>query len=268
MTAGMASRPNQTGLGWGSRLLIAIALVLAGAAGAAWGLARYGQAARFLGIAPTPVPVTPPQRAIAEPPAAESDEADDQRIRHIEQRLNQVERSTQRVEGSAGRADALLVAFAARRAVDRGVALGFLEPLLIDRFAETHPGAVATVVTGSHSPVQLHELITEFRTLGPELRSSAPEDGWWTQFKRELGSLISVRRADRPSTQPDARYQRALTSLEDGEVDAALAETMRLPGAPRAQAWVQKARRYVAVHRALDEIESAALLGRSGPQSS
>jgi len=151
--------------------------------------------------------------------------------------------------------------------VDRGVALGFLEPLLIDRFAETHPGAVATVVTGSHSPVQLHELITEFRTLGPDLRSSSPEDGWWTQFKRELGSLISVRRADRPSTQPDARYHRALTSLEDGEVDAALAETMRLPGAPRAQAWVQKARRYVAVHRALDEIESAALLGRSGPQS-
>ena len=267
MTAGMASRPNQTGLGWGSRLLIAIALVLVGAAGAAWGLARYHQAARFLGVAPAPVPAAPPQRAIAVPLASETDEADKQRIGHIEQRLNQVERSTQRVEGSAGRADALLVAFAARRAVDRGVALGFLEPLLIDRFAETHPGAVATVVTGSHSPVQLHELITEFRTLGPDLRSSSPEDGWWTQFKRELGSLISVRRADRPSTQPDARYHRALTSLEDGEVDAALAETMRLPGAPRAQAWVQKARRYVAVHRALDEIESAALLGRSGPQS-
>jgi len=264
----MASRPN-TGLGWGSRLLIAIALVLVGAAGAAWGLARYDQAARFLGVAPKPAPVIPPQRAIAAAQDQQAEPAvDDQRIGSLEVRLNKVERSTQRVEGSAGRADALLVAFAARRAVDRGVALGFLEPLLIDRFAETHPGAVATVVTGSHSPVQLHELITEFRTLGPELRSSAPEDGWWTQFKHELGSLVSVRRADRPSTQPDARYQRALTSLEDGEVDAALAETMRLPGAPRAQAWVQKARRYVAVHRALDEIESAALLGRSGPQSS
>lgn len=267
MTAGMASRPNRTGLGWGSRLLIAIALIIVGAAGTAWALARYDQAARFLGVTPPPAPLVAQQRAIAEPPAPEP-EADEARIGNLEQRLNQVERSTQRVEGSAGRADALLVAFAARRAVDRGVALGFLEPLLVDRFAETHPGAVATVVTGSHSPVQLHELITEFRTLGPELRSSAPEDGWWTQFKQELGSLVSVRRADRQSIQPDARYQRALTSLEDGEVDAALAETMRLPGAPRARAWVQKARRYVAVHRALDEIESAALLGRSGAQTS
>jgi len=99
MTAGMASRPNQTGLGWGSRLLIAIALVLVGAAGAAWGLARYHQAARFLGVAPAPVPAAPPQRAIAVPLASETDEADKQRIGHIEQRLNQVERSTQRVEG-------------------------------------------------------------------------------------------------------------------------------------------------------------------------
>jgi len=250
-------------------MLIAIALILVGAAAAAWGLARYQQAARFLGVTPAAIPVPSPQRAVAEASSPEPQApVDNQRIGFLEQRLNKVERSTERVEGSAGRADALLVAFAARRAVDRGVALGFLEPLLIDRFAETHPGAVATVVTGSHSPVQLHELITEFRMLGPELRASDPEAGWWSQFRHELGSLVQVRRSDRPSTQPDARYQRALTSLEDGEVDAALAETMRLPGAPRAQAWVRKARQYVAVHRALDEIESAALLGRSGAETS
>jgi hypothetical protein len=207
---------------------------------------------------------------VTAPPQAVSQQAqiDPDRIAELENRLSRVERSTQRVEGSAGRADALLVAFAARRAVDRGVALGFLEPLLVDRFAETHPGAVATIITGSHSPVQLNELINDYRTLGPELRSSAPEDGWWTQFKRELGSLIEVRRADRPSTQPDARYQRALAQLQDGEVDAALAETMRLPGAPHAEAWVRKARQYVSVHRALDEVESAALLGKSGADAS
>jgi hypothetical protein len=39
---------------------------------------------------------------------------------------------------------------------------------------------------------------------------------------------------------------------------------MRLPGAARAADWVQKARRYVSAHRALDEIESAALLGGGG----
>ena len=262
----MASGANRTGSGWGTRLLIAVALILAGAVAAAWGLARYDQAARFLGVTPAQVPAARPQRVIAEspPPMQQAERsADSERIAELEGRLSRVERSTQRVEGSAGRADALLVAFAARRAVDRGVALGFLEPLLVDRFGQIHPGAVATIITGSHSPVQLNELITEYRTLGPQLRSSAPEDGWWTQFKRELGSLIKIRQADRPSTQPDARYQRALAQLEDGEVDAALAETMRLPGAPRAQPWVRKARQYVAIHRALDEVESAALLGKS-----
>jgi hypothetical protein len=48
--------------------------------------------------------------------------------------------------------------------------------------------------------------------------------------------------------------------LSSGDVDQALAETMRLPGAARATDWTTKARRYVAAHRALDEIESAALL--------
>jgi hypothetical protein len=52
--------------------------------------------------------------------------------------------------------------------------------------------------------------------------------------------------------------------LSSGDVDKALAETMRLPGAARAGDWTQKARRYIAAHRALDEIESAALLGGGG----
>jgi len=266
----MATVPNRAGMSWSARLLIAIALILAGAAATAWALARYEGVARFLGVTPqvqAPRVISPPQDApqlVADPAmtdqaaAAESAKIDD-----LELRLARVENSAQRVEGFAGRADALLVAFAARRAIDRGVALGFLEPLINDRFAATHARAVATIVTGSRTPVRLNDLVIEYRDLGPQLRSSAPEDGLWTQFKRELGSLIQVRRADRPSTQPDARYLRALSRLEDGEVDAALAETMRLPGAPHAQAWIGKARQYVAIHRALDEVESAALLGGS-----
>jgi hypothetical protein len=40
---------------------------------------------------------------------------------------------------------------------------------------------------------------------------------------------------------------------------------MRLPGAPRAEGWVDSARRYIAIHRALDEIESAAIIGSARP---
>jgi hypothetical protein len=81
-----------------------------------------------------------------------------------------------------------------------------------------------------------------------------------------MGSLIEVHSTTQPSHNPDARYARAQQRLEAGDVDQALAETMRLPGASRANDWVGKARRYIAAHRALDEIESAALLGSPASQ--
>jgi hypothetical protein len=153
------------------------------------------------------------------------------------------------------------VAFAARRAIDRGVALGYLEPLLIDRFGAQHQAAVATIVTGSRQPVRLNDLTAEYEALGPKLRRGGHAASWWSEFRSELGSLVRVHRADQPAMTPDARYDRALQRLSTGDVDQALAETMRLPGASEAGDWVDKARRYVATHRALDEIESAALLG-------
>ena len=71
---------------------------------------------------------------------------------------------------------------------------------------------------------------------------------------------MEVHRAERPASNPEARYKRALQQLSAGDVDQALAETMRLPGASRAGEWIDKARRYIAAHRSLDEVESAALL--------
>ena len=250
------------GMSWSARLLIGLVLLLAGAAAATWGLARYQPAARFLGVAQPPPPAPPqrivtpvqtqPQSAPARPPE----------VADLQARLARVENATQRAEGFAGRADALVVAFAARRAIDRGVALGYLENLLVDRFGQQHHQAVATIITASHQPVRLNDLIAEYETLRPTLRSGGPEDSWWTTFKRELGSLVEVHRADKPSVSSDARYARAMMRLSSGDVDQALAETMRLPGASRAGAWTTKARRYIATHRALDEIESAALMGR------
>jgi hypothetical protein len=80
-----------------------------------------------------------------------------------------------------------------------------------------------------------------------------------------MGTLIEIHRAERAASNPEARYQRALQRLSSGDVDDALAETMRLPGAGNVSGWVDKARRYVAAHRALDEVESAALLTGTGP---
>jgi len=258
---------TRTGIGWGARLLVALVLVIVGAAAATWGLSHYLPAARMLGVLPAQRPVMlTPKPVILNPqpqpaaPAAAPDPVQQQRIASLENRLAAVENATQRAEGSAGRADALVVAFAARRAIDRGVALGYLENLLVDRFGAQHRAAVATIVTASHQPVRLDDLVSEYDGLGPDLRNGGPQDSWWTDFRRELGSVVELHSVSRPAANPEARYERARKRLDSGNVDEALAETMRLPGASRAGDWIGKARRYIAAHRALDEIESAALM--------
>jgi hypothetical protein len=229
--------------GWSTRLLIGLVLILAGAAAATWTLARYQPAARFVGIVPaSPAAavrtVAPAPATAATPRSGAETAAEGQRVAELETRVSRVENATARAEGSAGRADALVVAFAARRAIDRGVALGYLENLLVDRFGDQHQRAVGTIIAASHQPVRLNDLIAEYETLGPELRRGGPEDSWWTNFQREIGSLVEIHRADRPSPSANARYERAMQRLSSGDVDRALAETMRLPGAARASDWV------------------------------
>jgi hypothetical protein len=263
---------NRSGMSWTARLLIGLVLLLVGAAATVWGLAHYQSAARFLGVVQPAQPqaaltsrslvVNPDAAAVA--PASQP-RADSARIAELEARVGRVENATERAEGFAGRADALVVAFAARRAIDRGVALGYLEPLLVDRFGTQHQAAIATIVTASRSPVRLNDLTSEYEALGPELKRGGPDESWWSGFRREFGSIVEVHRSDRPAMNADARYNRALQRLSTGDVDQALAETMRLPGASRAGDWITKARRYIAAHRALDEVESAALLGGQSP---
>lgn len=268
----MTTAGTRSGLGWGARILIALALILTGAAAATWGLARSQEAARLLGVAQAPQParvanVPAPDDGhgpIAVDQALALTQAGDARIAALEERLARVENASQRAAGSAGRADSLLIAVAARRAIDRGVALGFLERLLVDRFGNSHQRAVATIVTGAREPVLLNTLIADYEMLGPQLRRGGPSEGWWSGFKRELGSIVTVHSARRPATTPDVRFDRALRRLQAGDVDQALTETMRLPGATGANAWIEDARRYIAVHRALDEIEAAALMPPRG----
>ena len=250
---------------WIATLAWVVLLILVGAGLAVWGLSRWDAGARFLGVAPEPPPalalqpMRPAPQAVLTAGATPNGAAAEQ-LALLEARLRTVENATQRNAGSVGRADALLVAFASRRAIDRGVQLGYLETLLAERFGAQHPVAVATIITVSRTPVTLDDLTNDYARLEGELRRGAPDEGLWRGLKREMSSIVAVRRASAPSPKPEARYERALARLEQGQVDVALAETMRLPGASRAGPWIAKARRYVAAHRALDEVESSALL--------
>ncbi len=167
---------SRQGMSWSARLLIGLALVIVGAAAAIWGLARYQPAARFLGIVSQPAVVSSGPVAVARvpqappAPAAQLAQNEAERLAILESRLSRVENATHRAEGSAGRADGLVVAFAARRAIDRGVALGYLENLLVERFGPQHRQAVATIITASHRPVRTQRSCRRVRYA----RSGAP----------------------------------------------------------------------------------------------
>jgi hypothetical protein len=246
-----------------------------------WILANWSSAATWLGIrpeAPAPAATTPPApqvqvvpqpvpapsaRTAAEPERLVIDPEITRRVSRLEQQIGVIDNQSRAAVGNADRAEGLLVAFAARRALDRGdrgVALGYIEGLLRQRFGDTQRAAVATVITASRQPVTLEELQEGLQQVGPELTGGAPDQDWWTALRAELRGLVTVRREGAPSTMPAERLRRATRRLEAGQVDVALAEVLRMPGHENAREWIADARRYVLARRALDTIETAALL--------
>lgn len=265
---------------WWSLVALPLVAFVAGVAAMGWLLARSGTAAAFLGVAPAPPPAAPapapavaverepPEQPQPEPMAGERlviDPETTRRVNRLEERLALLDLQSRAAVGNADRAEGLLVAFAARRALDRGVALGYLETLLRQRFAATEPQAVATVLTVARQPVTVQSLQAEFQRIAPHLSGGGQRQGWWQAFKTELGGLVTIRRENTPSTQPSERLRRAGQSLQSGDVEVALLEVLRLPGHERAGKWIADARRYVAARRALDRLESAALLEPRAP---
>jgi hypothetical protein len=234
-----------------------------GLAAAVYTLTNWERAAALVKLEkrdarPAPLPV-----AKAPAPAVESPKVG-LRLSQVEQRIADLDARASAASGNAERAEGLLVAFAARRALDRGVALGYIEGLLRERFGGTDPQAVAAVISAARQPVTLGELQSGFEKISPSL-GSAPGEDWWDGLKRGLSGLIVVRRADTPPSAPVDRLARAGRQLETGQVDLALAEVARLPGREAAGDWIVKARRYVTARRSLDRIETAALLRPHAP---
>ena len=246
-------------------LLVLVALLL-GMGAMGWLVHRYDEVADRLHpqtpvivrqpvAAPRPAVVT---RAPAATPIAEP--AVDQRIEALEDKVDQLNRQTQTATGEASRAEALLLAFAARRAIDRGQPLGYLEGLLRERFGGVEPQGVATAISASRQPVTIEQLRQQLDAIAPQMQGPIAEEGWWAGAQRELGELIRIRKADTPSALPVDRLSRARDYLATGRVDAALAEVARVPQQKAVADWVTLARRYVQARVALDKIETAALL--------
>ncbi|QIG78634.1 hypothetical protein [Stakelama tenebrarum] len=187
------------------------------------------------------------------------------RLDVIEGRLSAVD-SDSRVAGAyAARAEGLMIAFATRRLLDRGLPLGAVDEQLRARFGDTHPDAVATIVRAAEDPVTLEDLRLALDAIGPRLAAGAPGEGPWSRIRRLADDLVVLRQETSPGPRPADRLTRARRMLDAGQVEAALAEVSHMPGIDYAENWVNAAKRYIAARRALGEIELAAMQGPGAP---
>lgn len=213
-------------------------------------------------LSPTPTPTATASEAAATERVervAEQQGGIDQRLAAAEQRLARLDLQAQAAAGNAARAEGLLIAFAARRSLDRGADLGYLADQLRLRFGDAKPNSVDTVIEFSRNPVTLDVLVARLEGLAPEL-ADANNEPLIERIGHELSQLFVVRRESTPSPQPQRRIDRARFFLESGRVNKAIEEVEKLPGADQAQRWIADAERYVAARRALDLIETSAVL--------
>ncbi len=214
-------------------------------------------------VEPTPEPTESGSEAQVAAQAVERVEEQqgglDQRLAAAEQRLSRLDLQSQAAAGNAARAEGLLIAFATRRSLERGVELGFLADQLRLRFGDALPNAVRTIIASSRDPVTIDQLIARLDGLAPQL-AEGEQDFSWETLKSELSSLFVVRRESTPSPQPERRLERARLFLQSGRVEPAIAEVRSLPGAANAQNWIEDAERYAATQRALELIETSAVL--------
>lgn len=184
----------------------------------------------------------------------------DSRVAAMEQRLSKLDMQLQAASGNAARTEGLLVAFAARRTVERGAPLGYLSDQLQLRFGESHPDSVRTVVDFSHDPVTLDQLVARLQGMAPTLVKAPKDEGALTWLGREISGLFVIRRESTPSPEPQRRLERAQLFLESGRIQPAIAEVSQMPNAQEAADWIADAKRYAAARDALDMLEATAIL--------
>ncbi|NJM51565.1 MAG: hypothetical protein HC843_12435 [Sphingomonadales bacterium] len=182
----------------------------------------------------------------------------DQQVDKLEARMLRINADAEAASDNAARAEAMLLAFAARRALDSGAALGYLEPQLQIRFGKTQPKEVAVIVQANRAPVTLDLLRAEISAQGDDWLARNGLSGWG-RIQKEMSELFVLRKATTPSPAPTRRLERARQYVDSGNIAAAIKEVEKLPGVSSASGWLEKAARYVAVRTALDSIERSAL---------
>ena len=214
-------------------------------------------------IAPPPPAIAIDPAKLAQPSIAAPAPDVAARIAELEARVARAEAAPggALATGASDRATGLVLAFAARRAIERGQPLGAIEGELKSYFGESAPHLIAAVSSAAKQPVTLEQLRSGFEQITPALTEGGAN--WWSRLTGGVASLISVRdAADKPE---DAKtiIARAKAAMDRGNVAAALAEMGRLPNAGATSEWMASARRYSEADKALAALEARAFEGRA-----
>jgi hypothetical protein len=182
------------------------------------------------------------------------------RLALLEDRFSRLSQDASAASGNASRAEALLIAEATRRMIDRGEPLGATADQLRLRFGEAQPRAVETLIAFSAKPVTRDQLDSRLDALAPEIANTPADVSTWSRVQAELSNLFTVYSNPSPSVRPAARIDHAKLLLATGQVSGAIDEVMRLPDPPSAANWIDDARRFAEAQQALNLIETAAML--------
>ena len=271
-SAPVASPPTRSGSRTMTLFIALVAFVL-GAAIVAWAASRgylsqilpeeEGTEASALGPVEEPTGDGEPSGAAAVTPPADQMAAIgtvEGRVAMLEDRISRLDFQSSAASGNAARAEGLLIAFAARRLIDRGEPLGYVTDQLRLRFMNAQPHAVETVIAFSKNPVTLGQLSARLEALSPDLAQADHNQSAWERARYEIASLFTVHRDSPALASPSARIARAKIMLIEQRIDNAISDVKRLPGAEAADKWIADARRYQEAQRALDLLETTAML--------
>ena len=124
------------------------------------------------------------------------------RLDVLDNRIQTSDADARTAASYAGRAEAMMLVFGARRAIERGQPLGPIAGELRTRFGEIDGRAVATVIRGANEPVTLEDLRLAFDQIAPRLSTGVPGESWWDGLRREAATLVIVRKENAASPHP------------------------------------------------------------------
>jgi hypothetical protein len=245
---------------WKRKLILPLLFFTTGVGAAGWGVTQTEFGRSLTGLQP-PAPITIAPRPTPTPPNSVAPDQASRRIAELEDSLARARSGgTVSSAGGSSRAEGLLLAFAARRALELGLPLGSFEQELAAHFGTAQPHLVAAVVAAAHTPITLATLQLELTRLTPQL-AGTQGTGMWERVTNGFSNLVSVRRGGDVTQDPKLLLDQARIAMSTGNVDAALQAISRMPNRAVAADWMTSARRYSEAQRALTALEKSSLEG-------